>query len=103
MFSSGQIAQMLVAAPGMAPVQDEVLKDAGYKRPTPEGVDPNLPQLAAPIAGVTQNSIKDPRTGIEFMPGAPGDTSPNTPANPIAPASPEVGANQGIETVASDS
>jgi hypothetical protein len=102
-FSSGQTAQMIAAVPQVAPLADELVKAAGYQAPNPAGVDPNFPQPGAPVAGITQNSVKDPRTGVEFTPGAasaPGDTSPNTPANP---ASPEMGANKGIETMRPDS
>lgn len=97
-FSSGQAAQMIATVPQLAPLMDLLAQAAGYQLPAPAGVDPNFPQPAAPAAGLTQNSVKDPRTGIEFMPG--GDTSPNTPANPVSPAD---GANQGIETMAADS
>lgn len=100
MFSGGQIAQMLAAVPQMAPVADQVIQAAGYQPPSPGGVDPNLPQLAAPAAGLVQNSVRDPRSGVEFMPGAPGDTTPNTPAAPMSPAD---GAGQGIETMEADS
>lgn len=97
-FASGQAAQMIASIPNLAPLMDGLVQDAGYRAPNPAGEDPNFPQPAAPLAGITQNSVKDPRTGVEFTPG--GDTSPNTPANP---ASPEVGANKGIETMRSDS
>lgn len=100
-FSGGQVAQMLAAVPAMAPVADQVIKDAGYQRPA-GGEDLNLPQLDAPAAGLVQNEVRDPRSGIEFMPGAPGDTSPNTPASIEQPASPADGAQQGIETVRAD-
>lgn len=91
-FAAGQTAQMIAAVPQLAPVIDAVLELIGYQEPA--GSD--LPLLSAPAAGLTQGSVKDPRTGIEFQPGfgaAPGDTSPQTPA------SPGVGANAGINTV----
>lgn len=97
-FSGGQVAQMLAAVPAIAPVADQVIKDAGYQRPA-GGVDLNLPQLDAPAAGLVQNEVRDPRSGVEFMPGAPGDTTPSTPANPVSPGD---GAQQGIETVRAD-
>ncbi len=97
-FSTGQAAQMIAAVPALSPVMDMLAQAAGYQTPNPVGVDPNFPQIEAPLPGVTQNSVKDPRTGTEFMPG--GDTTPNTPAGPELPAT---GANQGIETIEADS
>lgn len=97
-FSTGQAAQMIAAVPALAPLMDLLAQAAGYQAPNPAGMDPNFPQPGAAAAGLTQNSVKDPRTGIEFTPG--GDTSPNTPANPASPAD---GANQGIETMEADS
>lgn len=104
LFSSMQSGQMIAAVPAIAPVADELAKAAGYV-PPPGAVDPNFPQPAGPAPGLTQNSVKDPRTGVEFTPGGAvaGDTSPNTPANPPAPKLPATGANAGIETVRADS
>lgn len=99
-FASMQAAQMVATVPQIAPVADSLMQAGGYQTPNPAGVDPNFLQPAETAAGLTQNSVKDPRTGVEFMPGAPADTTPNTPANP---ASPMTGANQGIETMRSDS
>lgn len=105
-FSASQAAQVIAAVPALAPVTDAVLVAAGRTEPSPGGVDPNLPQLGGPAAGLVQDSVKDPRTGIEFMPGdgaagpVPGDTDPLTP---MGPATPGVGAGQGIETMRPDS
>lgn len=92
-FASMQSAQMLAAVPQIAPVADAIIQS---KDVILAGSDPNFPQLAGPAPGLTQNSVKDPRTGVEFMPGVAGDTTPNTPANPALPAT---GANAGIETM----
>lgn len=102
MFASGQLAQMLASVPQMASVADEIVKAAGYQAPDPVGIDPNFPVLDEAAAGLVQNSVKDPRTGVEFMPGGAvaGDTSPLTPANPATGVE---GVNQGIETVRADS
>lgn len=99
-FASGQAAQMLAAVPQLAPLMDALAKASGYVEPVPAGVDPNVPILPAPAPGITQNSVKDPRTGTEFTPGAAGDTSPLTPASPDSPF---IDANQGIDTMRSDS
>lgn len=93
-FASMQAGQVLATTPQVAPVADSLMQAAGYQVPTPAGVDPDFPQLAAPVPGLTQNSVSDPRTGVEFTPGAaPGDTTPSTPATPAT------GANAGIETM----
>lgn len=104
-FAAMQSSQVVGAAPQLAPVADAFLEAGGYKPPVPAGVDPNLPTLAGPVAGVTQDEITDPRTGIKYNPGAagaPGDTSPLTPPNPALPASPVTGSEQGIDTKRSD-
>ena len=105
MFASMQAGQMIASVPMIAPVADEIAKASGYQAPTPAGIDPNFPIPSGPAPGLTQNSVKDPRTGVEFMPGGAvaGDTTPLTPMAPIAPASGVEGANQGIETVRADS
>lgn len=75
MQGGAQIAQM----PAIAPIADVIMMGAGYRPPTPAGVDPNFPQpegIAAPAAPVHQN------------------TSPQLPPVPAQAASPM----QGIET-----
>lgn len=108
-FASMQSGQMIAASPQIAPIADEVMRIGGYIPPTPVGVDPNFP-TGGDATGLTQNAVKDPRTGIEFTPpgvappaqtpgAAPmsaGDTSPQTPAKPALPAT---GATGGINTV----
>lgn len=103
LFASMQSGQMIAAVPAIAPVADKLAQAAGYVPPA-GAVDPNLPQPAGPAPGLTQNSVKDPRTGVEFNPGGAvaGDTTPTTPMAPAQPATPGAGANQGIETVRAD-
>ena len=102
-FASGQTAQMIAAVPQLSPVMDGLVEDAGYTRPTPGGVDPDLPVVAGAAPGLVQNPVKEPTTGIEFLPGD-GSVQQNTdPLSPALPESPVVGANGGIETLRSDS
>lgn len=98
LFASVQSAQALAAVPTIAPVADQLAKAAGYVPPPGGGADPDLPQAAGPAPGLTQNSVRNIKTGIEFTPGGAvaGDTSPMTPASPA------VGANQGMDTVRAD-
>lgn len=86
-FSAMQAAEVIAAVPQVAPIADALMQAAGYQTPNPIGMDPNFPQPAMPsVAPMT--------------PTAPGDTSPLTPD---APATPGVGAQQGIETKRADS
>lgn len=102
-FASGQTAQMIAAVPQLSPVMDGLVQDAGYTRPNPGGVDPDLPVVVETAPGLVQNNVKNPRTGIEFTPGD-GTVPQNTdPLSPALPESPVVGANGGIETIRSDS
>jgi hypothetical protein len=98
-FAGMQAGQVIAGIPQVAPIADELMKAAGYQAPNPTGIDPNFPQPAAPAPELTVNSIRDKRTGLEFMPPG-GDTTPNTPA---LPASPMTGQNAGIETMGADS
>ncbi len=95
-FAAMQTGQMISAVPAIAPVGDKVLEFAGA---TPQGgTDPDFPQPDMPADGLIQNGVKDPRSGIEFMPGGlPPDTSPQTPATA------GTGAMQGINTLEADS
>ena len=85
-FGAIQAGQLIAQIPAIAPVADVVLQNAGWRPPTPAGVDPNLPQ-----------------PDIAVQPGAvdvsAGDTSPQTPANPDSPM---VGENMGINTMRAD-
>lgn len=78
-YNAMQAAQVVATVPQVAPIADELLKGAGYQ-PIPGGVDPNVPQPAAPIAqpmdmpetaGVGEMAgIETPRADGIRMPGA---------------------------------
>ncbi len=91
-FAAMQGAQVVAQMPQVAPVADTLMQNAGWRPPTPAGMDPNIPVPQVAGQGVAGE-----------VPMAAGDTSPLTPANPAEPVSPMVGQNQGIETVRSDS
>lgn len=80
-FGAIQAGQLIAQMPQIAPVADVVLQNAGWRPPTPAGVDPNLPQ---PDVAVPQGVVN------------PGDTSPQTPSDP---GSPMIGQNGGINTM----
>ena len=82
-FGAIQAGQLIAQMPAIAPVADVVLQNAGWRPPTPAGVDPNLP-------------MPDVAVPPDIVSAAPGDTSPQTPANP---ASPMQGENAGINTM----
>lgn len=84
-FGAIQAGQLIAQIPSIAPVADVVLQNAGWRPPTPAGVDPNLPM---PDVAVPQGVVVNP-----------GDTSPQTPANPDSPM---VGENMGINTMRAD-
>lgn len=108
-FAAMQGAQVVAQMPQVAPVADVLMQNAGWRPPTPAGVDPNIPQPAMQhpeMPGEMETGEAPDGDGMTGMhPGnmAQGDTSPLTPANPVAPASPMVGQNRGIETMRSDS
>lgn len=85
-FAAMQGAQVVAQMPQVAPVADVLMQNAGWRPPTPAGMDPNIPQPA-----VVQPTV---------MNMAVGDTSPQTPAEP---SSPMHGQNAGINTVREDS
>jgi hypothetical protein len=101
-FSAMQGAEVVATLPQVAPIADEMMRAAGYTVPVPPGVDPNLvsadalPQLPAPAATVQQAAM----ASAAMLPTAAGDTTPNTPAEPISAGT---GAAQGIETKRFDS
>lgn len=108
-FAAMQAAQVIAATPQVAGVADEVMRSAGYENPSPPGVDPNFP-TAAGADGITQNPIKERKTGIQYTPpgapaSAPGVTvPPNTdPLAPAKPATGQVGEERGIKTNRPDS
>lgn len=90
-FAAMQGAQVVTQMPQTAPVADVLMQNAGWRPPTPAGVDPNIP---APQQAMAQQGVQ----AVDAMGMATGDTSPLTPANPAEPASPMTGQNGGIET-----
>lgn len=96
MQSGTQIAQM----PMIAPIADEVMKGAGYQRPTPEGDDPDFPTPEVQAAV----QMKEPYLQGQGRPDesgqpvvvedVPQNTSPGFPPVPDDGDSPM----QGIET-----
>ena len=86
-FSAMQAAQTVAQLPMVAPIADVLLQNAGWQAPTPKGMDPNIPQPSVAMP-------EQPAMAV------PGDTSPQTPANPMSPAQ---GVNQGINTMREDS
>ena len=86
-FSAMQAAQTVAQLPMVAPIADVLLQNAGWQAPTPAGMDPEIPQ---------------PEVAMPMQPdiAAPGDTSPQTPADPMSAAQ---GVNQGINTMREDS
>ena len=79
MQAGTQIAQM----PQIAPIADEVMKGAGYRKPNPGGDDPDFPtaEMVPPM----------PPSGPGPMPGVQQNTSPNFPPVPDDGASPMTG------------
>lgn len=75
-FGAVQAAQVIAVNPAVAPLADELAQSAGV---VDQNAPPTIPQIAAPVP-----------TG----PAIPANTSPQTP---LAPASPMLGANEGIE------
>jgi hypothetical protein len=100
-FSAMQTAEVIAAVPGVAPIADELMKAAGYRPPTPSGIDPNFPQPGGPAAGLGIEAVKNRRTGIGFMPGQ-GASTTNMPLPPMPPTA-GTGARAGIETTRPDS
>ena len=92
-FSAMQAAQTVAQLPQVAPIADVLMQNAGWQAPSPAGMDPNIPQPEAAM----------PAPPDQPTMAAPGDTSPQTPVNLVAPLSPEVGVNQGINTMRDDS
>lgn len=99
-YAAIQTGQVIAAVPSTAPIADELLQSAGYV-PSATGVDPNLPQPAAPDPALLLQQVNDKNTGVGFMPGG-ASTNPMTPSQPEQPASPNTGAGQGIETLRQD-
>jgi hypothetical protein len=108
-FAAMQGAQVVAQMPQVAPVADVLMANAGWRPPTPAGMDPNIPVPPGQIVSGPAEELQEgaehgaDEEAREVQPLAAGDTSPLTPANPAEPVSPMVGQNQGIETVRSDS
>lgn len=79
MQGGAQVAQM----PMIAPIADEIMKGAGYQKPTPGGDDPNFPTAGQTAA----MNIKSPYIQGEGAEGAPAE------AQAEAGAAPDVRAN----------
>lgn len=118
-FSSAQTAQVVGAVPALAPVADAIMDSAAIMSGNEPTIGQVPPTPGGPAAGLVQEEVKDPRTGITFDPSGAmaGDTSPQTPGNPAAvptpatpaapalpsPSSPAVGSAGGINTTEADS
>ena len=100
-FSAIQTAEVISAVPAVAPVADKIMQAAGYIAPQPPGMDPNFP-IPPGTGTVTMNPVGNPKTGTEITPGIAQNTSPNFPANPPQPATPDTGLARGIETMRQD-
>jgi hypothetical protein len=58
-FAAMQAGQTIATMPQIAPIADVVMQGAGYRPPSPGGVDPNFPQpqgIPAPAMDVNQNT-----------------------------------------------
>lgn len=86
-YAAMQAAEVVAAIPGVAPVADKIMQAAGYQPANPPGVDPNFPQ--AEMGSIASH-------GMDLQ---AGNTNPMLPA---PPASPNIGAMQGIETQRAD-
>lgn len=108
MFAGMQAGEVVAAVPQVAPVADALITRAASGNVAGQAT----PAPTEPAAGIIVKPVGNPKTGMGFKPrggagpapglpgAAPGDTSPNTPAQP---ASPFVGREQGIETMRADS
>ena len=102
-------AQTITAIPQTAPLADVLLRSAGYQDADAAPIMPSAPE---PIAGamparegrpvdlapeqVAAIQRQQPATPRQVL-GVHRNTSPQFPANPAAPANPDVGFNAGIE------
>lgn len=100
-FASMQAAGQVVMQPQIVPVADALMKSAGF-------VDANgFPSTLAPEQAMGQNMgnalMPEPNTSPGF-PANPGQVNMPQPImqQPLQPQSPDVGANQGIETMRND-
>jgi hypothetical protein len=86
-YSSIQTAASIVQMPAISPVADQILQNAGYQEPVPQGIDLNLPQPALQVSPEAQEQVAQAQP-------VPGNTSPAMPPVPQQPGSPQ----GGIET-----
>lgn len=97
-FSAMQAGAQVAMNPAVAPIADEVMKGAGYQRPSPGGDDPNFPTAG----GVPVQPGPAPAGGAGGAAAEPGiaDVQQNTsPEFPPVPQQAGQGMN-GIETPA---
>ena len=87
-FSAMQAGAQVAQMPMIAPIADEVMKGAGYQRPTPGGDDPNFPTPEAAAAMQMRNPYiqgEGAQPGSEQLP-PPLEVRQNTsPAFPPVP------------------
>jgi len=86
-FAAMQAGQVVAMTPQIAPVADQIMAGAGYKRPTPMGDDPNFIAPQAMPAMPTEPAMEPP---VQFE----QNTSPQFPALPDQPGT----GMTGIET-----
>lgn len=110
-FSAMQAGAQVAQMPMIAPIADEVMKGAGYKRPTGGGDDPNFPTADVTAAmnikspyiqggGAAAVPEAEPEPGAQAEADAAPAVRQNTsPAFPPVPQQAEQGMN-GIETPA---
>ena len=85
-YSAMQASEVIATVPQVAPVADELMKAAGYRIPTPAGVDPNFPQ-ADPVSPA----------GAQAVAAGPMDVPESGNTSPMFPARAGTGAKEGIE------
>ncbi|MDR6886135.1 MULTISPECIES: hypothetical protein [Variovorax] len=90
LYSANQTAATIAMNQAIAPVADVVAQAAGYRPPSPGGIDPNLPVPA----GLPPPALVD----VAGTPGVAENTSPALPPVPPGPGSPLDGSGRGIET-----
>lgn len=95
-FSAMQAGAQVAMNPAVAPIADEVMKGAGYKRPSPGGDDPNFPTAGGvPVAPGPVN--QGGGGGAEAQPGIAEVQENTSPGFPPVPQDAGHGM-QGIET-----
>lgn len=100
-YSAMQAGAQVATMPMIAPIADEVMKGAGYQRPSPAGHDPNFPTAEEAAAMDIRNPYiqgEGAELGSEHIAEAQENTSP---AYPPVPQEPGTGM-QGIETPTMD-